>query len=116
MNPLSQVAFGLILVILLNMVVMRFTDLWKRAWLFWLLQAFNAAIGLTILIVGLPLVQDARFTWVIGGLFVVRIFFNIAQWVNLRSEEREKAREAEYQRLQSEIAALNRQDGEQEEE
>jgi hypothetical protein len=110
MNPLSQVAFGLVVLIFVNQVVMRFTNLWRRSWLFWTLQAINAAVGVSIMVFGLPLIQERTATLVVGGLFMLRIVFNISQWVNLWTEEREKAREEEYQRLQAEIEAMRKED------
>jgi hypothetical protein len=102
-SPLSQVALVLVVLVLLNQLMMRFTSLWKHGWLFWPLQAINIAVSVAILVKGLPLIEDKTATWVVGGLFLLRTVFNVTQRNDLFSAEREQEREVEYQRLQAQM-------------
>ena len=73
--------FLLLAAVFANQIFMRWTDLWKRPRLFWLMQAFNAAVGGVVVIFGLPgFTPGSTTTMVLGGLFVFRIVVNISQF------------------------------------
>jgi len=95
---------GVVGIVVANQAVLRVASLWRNPWTFWGLQAFNMALGIYLLIFGLPILAGLPFVSIILGLLVLlRVLQNNLLRTGFLREARAAETAAERRELQERI-------------
>lgn len=92
MDLSTTVLLALVAMLGLNQALMRIPALERRSLVFWPLQFLDLAVGIGVLVLGLPGYGHApAISWVVGLLFIM----HVAQNLKIRSDRQNRARRAD---------------------
>ncbi len=108
LTPREAVLYGVVVLLALNHVLLRWPGFYRRRALFWSVQFLNLAAAVTIMVVGVPGLPGALsvFRWILGLLLLFKVVQHNNRLVERARAERDEA-EAEARR-QAVRAALRR--------